>query len=124
MSSEVISAWDVYWVLQLDRIGSTMFWLPVAASGFTFFGAMVSEGATVWDFEKKRLHGYVKYLCAAMFASWLACLFLPSSKTAAAIIVLPAIANNETVQTEAADLYKLAKQAMQKAVGEEKETKE
>lgn len=38
--------------------------------------------------------------------------FLPSTKTAAAMIVIPAVANNEAIQREAGELYGIAKDAL------------
>lgn len=41
---------------------------------------------------------------------------LPSSKTAAAMVIVPAIANNETIRKESGELYDLAKQALRDSV--------
>jgi hypothetical protein len=59
-------------------------------------------------------------LSVAAISSLLVLGLLPSTKTAAAMVVLPAIANNETLHTEAGELYGLAKQALKEAVGAEK----
>ena len=76
--------------------------------------------------------GWLSFLChtfehakAGLFAGLLAVLCIcfglflalasgltPSTKTAASMIVLPAIVNNETVMDEASDVYRLAKDAL------------
>lgn len=108
----MISAWDIYWVMQLDTIGMAMGTISV-------FGLIVV--AVVWGAaacEIRRLWGYL--VAVAVTGVWFVCLlaaiFLPSTKTAAAMFVIPAVANNETIQKEAGDLYKLAKQALREAV--------
>ena len=49
-------------------------------------------------------------------ASWL----VPSTKTLAAMLVLPAIVNNETVQEDASEIYGLALEGLRKAVEDER----
>jgi hypothetical protein len=45
---------------------------------------------------------------------------LPDSKTAAAMYVIPAIANNETIKAESKEIYELAKEGLKKLVEEKK----
>lgn len=129
-----ISAWDIYWVLQLDSF------IAIAAA-LLVTGGVVSAGAVICGWidldwaesfpntcEKQAKSGLVKLKFAkrlALAAIPLAFLvaLLPSSRTAAAMYVLPAIVNNKTLQKEAGDLYGLAKQALQNAAGDEERQK-
>ena len=137
MSNEVISAWDVYWVMQLDSISvliSGLLAVSAVVCAGLFLVQAVHAGEDCWSWnegsiqERKefrrtiRGHG-ARALVAAMFFA-LASALTPSSKTVAAMLILPAIANNETIQREAGDLYGLAKEALREAVGgDEKDTK-
>lgn len=115
---ETISPWTIYWVMQLDTIG-------VAAVVLSIFGG----GALLllWGFvltELKSLAGY--FVSATASVVWLivlaAAIFLPSTKTAAAMYLIPAIASNQTIHREAGELYGLAKQALRQ-VGASDEAK-
>ena len=122
----VISPWDIYWVLQLDSINAAIATLAVgcgvAAAGGLFIMAMATnrglpilqrEGDDeAWAKSKK----IAARLVAACAAFTLISAFLPSTRTAAAMFIIPAVANNETIQQEAGDLYKLAKEALANAV--------
>lgn len=110
----VISAWDVYWVMQLDAIGVAMVLISIVG--------MIIVGCLFLGWLEKDVPGFVLALITPAWGfALLLAIFLPSTKTAAAMIVLPAVANNETVQTEAVDLCRLAKKALADAVGEEPE---
>ena len=107
-----MSAWTIYWILQLDTIGNAMGLISFLGLLFVPLG---------WAFSIdviKSLWAYVA--CSLATAAWavavMAAIFLPSTKTAAAMVIIPAIANNEAIQKEAGDLYQLAKQALREAV--------
>lgn len=113
----MLSAWDVYWVMQLDSINAGAAIIGVFGTAFGAIGTGVFTVA-VADGEEwappvlrlaRRVLG-VGVLCA------IAAVFLPSTKTAAAMIVVPAIANNQTLQREAGELYTLAKDALREAI--------
>lgn len=102
-----MNAWTIYWVMQLDSINSGVALL-------TFFGCLACPFLWLYVLEETEgLGARVLATFASFFAAVLVALaiLLPSSKTAAAMVILPAIANNEQVQKEAGDLYALAKQA-------------
>lgn len=124
-----MSAWTVYWVLQLDSIRFVFILLAIlsvlAAFLTTIFGGMMSTG--YGDEEKgngAKLLGYAKRLWVAFAALLIAANLTPSSKTAAAMIVLPALTSEEvvgTVKSEAKELYEMAKEALKdKITTEEK----
>lgn len=119
----MISPWEVYFILQLDEIRGM----------FTFFAFMLGVGCFIAFFagailrdnypehpsyaSGKRLHDVI---VPRLFFALLVCgainSFIPSTKTMAAVVILPAIVNNETVQKEAGDLYALAKQGLKELV--------
>jgi hypothetical protein len=151
----MISAWDVYWVMQLDSIGFALSWLGLAALAAAivalWFAAIGFESvgdepvakperighAEIPDFSFERRHREWRERksrreVAVASTPWVgrfACVFatftalniaLPSTKTAATMFIVPAIANNEAIHKEAGELYGLAKQALKEAVGAEK----
>jgi TctA family transporter len=124
----MISAWDVYWVMQLDSISTTvgvagLFGLAGAIASL-FIGSMVTDRAWKPSEAQDRMWASIvrtskRMAIAGALLSVLSG-FVPSTKTAATMIVLPAIVNNETLHKEAGELYGLAKQALKEAVGAEK----
>lgn len=111
----MITAWQIYWVMQLDVIRSGMVGVPIFAFSIAVFFAIASGGESVWNEEKHRLYGWVKPFLAILTIMVVSWVFIPSSKTVAAMIVLPAITSDkviETVTPEARELYELAKDAL------------
>ncbi len=131
-----ISAWDIYWVLQLDSInvvvfilafggsiGTALFWLSGAlfldlAVKFPELASSKQEAAT-----GRAQVRVAKRMAAALIPIFVLAALLPSTKTAAAMYVIPAVANNETLRKEAGELYGLAKDALKDAVGHEEKSK-
>lgn len=105
----MISPWEIYWVMQLDTIGVASVFLTILCLPSAVVTAIAaSEGDLPW---------YVPITLAHFAAFFLVCaVFLPSSKTAAAMLVIPAIANNEAIQKEAGDLYRIAKDGLRELV--------
>jgi hypothetical protein len=121
----MITAWDIYWVMQLDSIGAALSFLSAG-------GLMLAVALTVWNGISRFDTNEFPSLCDvdARKAAWavranlrktvllvavplfVVNAFIPSTKTAATMIVLPAVANNETVQREAGELYGIAKDAL------------
>lgn len=115
----MISPWEIYLVMQLDTIGGA----AVLVSTFGVVGLLF-----MWTWIAEYSDGIAARVVGAAFtAAWAlsvaVAVFIPSSKTAAAMIVIPAIANNEKFQDEAGDLYRLAKQGLEKLVASEPEKK-
>ena len=116
----MISAFEVYLVMQLDSIRTMLLVSGVIGTAFCF-----SAFVTVFEFEDTpRWLKFIFGLCILFgFASGL----LPSSKTAAAMILVPALASEEVVEpvaAEARELYQLAKQALREVAKTEKEPQE
>ncbi len=138
----MISAWQIYLVMQLDSISAALTVISIALVIASIVAAFKYDTAKslreIWD-NSRTSYGaadYNKYDARMRSAgrtfkkaitisatSMMLAALLPSSKTAAAMIVIPAIANNERFQAEAGDLYKLAKQGLQKIVADKKEEK-
>lgn len=105
-----LSAWDIYWVTRLDEISIALtFAIPVliAVLALSMFIYAVSE------FE---LQGARKL--AVKLIPWIVGLtavnvFIPNTKQAAAMIVLPAIVNSEAVQQIPNELTTLAREWLQ-----------
>jgi hypothetical protein len=111
-----MNAFSLYLILQLDSIVRTLGIISVIGAGGSLLGFIVAAlqrsdeynghevSSAIFKYAKRGL-----ITCVALFAfNGL----LPSSKTAAVMIVLPAVANNENIQREAGELYQIAKQGL------------
>ena len=110
----MISPFEVYLVMQLDTIRPAAGVFGFAATGAGLF-------VVIFGFTEDETWG--KWLGSLLLASgllsFLLATFLPSTKTAAAMLILPAITADEVVKplgNEAKELYDLAKDALRKAV--------
>lgn len=117
-----ISPLEIYLVLQLDRISNMLELL-------SFFGSVIaiiywvvymvhrdSDYVTVPEIPAK--------IWAVLIVAITTTSVIPSSNTAAAMIILPPLVNEglPAVGDEARELYDLAKQALENAVRPEPET--
>lgn len=138
----MINAWQIYMVMQLDSISAALVVVSIALVIASIVAAFKYDYAKslreIWA-DGRNSYGsqeYNKYDASVRSAgrtfkkaiiisatSMMLAALLPSSKTAAAMIVIPAIANNERFQAEAGDIYKLAKQGLQKLVADEQDKK-
>jgi mannose/fructose/N-acetylgalactosamine-specific phosphotransferase system component IIC len=115
-----MNAFSLYLILQLDSIGTTLAIVSIVGALASVIGlaaAACTRGdescrSEVDHTVSNEIFKYAKrglITCVALFAfNGL----LPSSKTAAVMIVLPAVANNENIQREAGELYQIAKQGL------------
>lgn len=108
----MISAWGIYWVMQLDSINGTLTWIAVLASLALLVCAFIWSVADGDEEIGRRVWKMLKASLATLAVTFLLGTFIPSTKTAAMMIVLPRIANNEAIQREAGDLYGIAKDAL------------
>ena len=108
----MISAWDIYWVMQLDSINGTLTWIAVLASFSLIVCAFAWAACNFDDGIGKRVAKWLKATLATLAVTFLLGTFIPSTKTAAMMLVIPAVANNEAIQREAGDLYGIAKDAL------------
>jgi hypothetical protein len=117
MGAEVvmITSWELYLWTRLD--GFQILFIGLASVSLLVAFVTTIEEISGWL-------PYRKYMVAiTMFFAFLAVL-MPSKKDAAMIWVIPKLAtveNVELLQGEAAEIYKLAKQALKESVGVEDE---
>ena len=119
--------WTIYFVMQADTICAAL-WIIFGLSTL-IAGAWSGVTLDQWsEREKKEGAKSVKRVWKKL--RWilppilLLALIMPNTKTLATAIVLPAVANNETIQEEAGDLYNIAKSALKGALVDEKESVE
>lgn len=122
-----MSEWDIYWVMQMDSIKNflkVMTGISFVISFVVFvFSSLAAElnGEDLKAFFAKfwKAFGFIVIpVCVAMLV---ANALTPSTKTLAAMKILPPIVNNEGIKAEAGDLYKLAKDALRNAAGVKEE---
>jgi hypothetical protein len=111
----MITAFDIYLVLQLDSI-TRIFSIAAIASGIS---SLILGMIGFCEGRPNMIKAAKKCIAVAMLSA-VPVAFIPSSKTAAAMIVIPAIVNNEKFQGEAKELYDLAKRALSDEVTEPK----
>ena len=122
----MISAFEIYFVMQLDT------WVFV--SRVTSFLSLVifvvlniatyEIGGTAKETAKETAKPYWRALLFIFCLSSTIGMLLPTSKTAAAMIILPKIASNENMATlskEASELYNIAKDAIKKVSKDDKQ---
>lgn len=121
----MITAWQIYWVMQLDSIGGMLTFTAIVCGVAVLFlwvwGAIekaCSSNSPEMELSKREaargvaLHRSAKPLTILAGILLLANAFIPSTKTAAMMLVIPAVANNQAIQREAGDLYGIAKDAL------------
>lgn len=125
----MISPFEVYLVMQLDSIG-VIFALAFCALGLVVLVASIMCVFAVMDDDEDALATskalFRKMITPFIFVAVIGSL-IPSSKTAAAMIILPALTSKEVTEPlakEGKELYALAKQALRDAVDAKDETKE
>tara|TARA_R110000744_G_scaffold380215_1_gene500272 strand:- start:57312 stop:57662 length:351 start_codon:yes stop_codon:yes gene_type:complete len=107
----------IYWLTRLDSIKDLLGWL-------TFFGILVALACCAFtaflsDEEASEVKWRNRFLLIPILSIGFpvvlatANVFIPTTKEAAAIIALPAIANNADVQEIGADIMELSKQWLQ-----------
>lgn len=114
----MISAWDVYWVMQLDSIG-----MGLGFSGLILivFGSLVFYACVESD-DYRGIWIAIPSVALA-FIFWIGNAFLPSSKTAAAMYIVPRLTSGEAIEAmkpEARELYELAKDAIRELATDKK----
>lgn len=126
---ELINPWLLYLVMQADSIITSvrifgMFTMIAAiACGAT---AIALTPDTSYDYHRRgnrvpddeeisRHKSLIKWavrFTAAAALLFSVAFFIPSTKTAAVLLVVPTLANNPTIQKEAGDIYTIAKEAL------------
>ena len=104
IATEVISPWTVYLISRLDPISAACTWISIVCLSscalYLMFG-FLDNG------EVPRVH---RGLWALIVFAGLGCMFIPTTKEACAIYLIPKIANNESVQEIGIDIKTLARE--------------
>lgn len=113
----MISPFEIYLIMQLDDIKNALVGCTAVgvATGVTLGLFLVMGLGDLHNNEKaanKALKSGVTFALFLGITAGFINMILPSSRTAAAMVLIPAIANNETIQREANDLYALAKEGL------------
>lgn len=117
-----ISPWEMYLVLQLDSIRAALntfstlgfFLFCPFCLLFPFFADAAGIKNTPAIIKKTAKVGALVLVPAFILTAT-----IPSSRTMAAMIVVPAIVNNPSIRSEAGELYELAKEALRGVVKQE-----
>lgn len=114
----MITAFDVYLVMQLDSLCDFLTILALISAGASAFVLIpMIEGS-------ERAKGYFKYSFVIMIGLAFLLTIVPSTKTAAAMIILPKLANEKNVDIvtgEAKELYQLFKQSLVDEIKDDKD---
>ena len=106
-----MTAWQVYWWLKLDMVGSIVIGmgvLGVAATLITFVCTMVAGEYDECALAKKWKLRFI--VCMVMsIAVIITGNMLPTSKEAAVIYMLPRVVNSDVVKKDVPELYEAAK---------------
>ena len=95
--------------MQLDDIHGTAEW-------FGWVGGIVAVVfAVIYFLTDRDYQGLRVWAKRAAYASVIGAVlssFIPTTKVAASMVIIPAVANNPNVQREAGDLYQIAKEGL------------
>ena len=116
-----LTAWDIYWVTRLDEISillTVSFVLIAIVTVFFCFSWVANRSNYERQYhngveKQKTAVGLLKWLVPILIAVGLTNAFIPSTKQAAVMIVLPAIVNSEAVQQIPNELTTLAREWLQ-----------
>lgn len=115
MNSEIIDPWTVYWITRLDGINA------VACIGMVLLGFASAASIIAWLVAGIREMGRAAFVCVPLFLMCLfVAVFVPTTKEACAIYMIPKIANNEDVHGVAVEVRDLAREWI-KALGPKEE---
>jgi hypothetical protein len=120
-----ITGWQIYWVTRLENIGLMLFILAVPVlllSAIWLVATVVERNERCWTCNEKRNHK-VKWplmtFLTAIAVLFTVC-FIPTTKEAAAIYILPKVANNEKVQAIPSKILTLADEWLEELRPEKK----
>jgi hypothetical protein len=119
MTTEIITPMQMYWLTRLstlkDGLGFIIFLLFILAVGY-FIAGCVLQDPDFSDSTHKRGKKFIKtsppLAIIAVVLLFVNCL-IPSTRSMAAILIVPCIANSEKVQTAGNHLYDLAVEWME-----------
>ena len=107
----MITAFDIYLVMQLDSISCIL----SAITLFLIIAIVFFSMACIDDLGEGRMPKYIKHAIVYLLIIMAINSLIPSSKTAAAMIIIPKIASDKNIDYfsgEAKELYKYFKQSL------------
>lgn len=103
----VVSSWTIYWVTRCDAIHTAA---TIFAIGFAIMASVWIPACLDSECRKTTLvMGEIVFVSMFVLSIGIA-IFVPSTKQAAAIIVIPKIANSQNVKDLGAGVVELAKE--------------
>lgn len=94
----MITPFQMYLLLMLDSVCAVTVIITIVLAFITFvFGAML-VACDVNEEEQKYARKFLKYLVPVFVLSLLSAVFIPNTKQAATIFLVPKVLNNEKVQ--------------------------
>jgi len=124
-----MSPWTLYWITTLDRIQALLI-CGISTTIILVLGYIIITGMHM-DMEQHNLSPEEKAAISTKMKKmgiygWFITIvlsiiltFLPSTKSMAFIYIIPKVVNNETIQTEASEIYDLAKTYLKKQLESE-----
>ncbi len=107
-----MTAWELYFLLKLDDIQGLLTGFAIISGITLFMSALMLSVEELWSTRRKRLP--ISLLIVMLFFS-LTATIIPSTKQMTAILVVPALINNEKVQELPNELLELLDMGIDKA---------
>jgi L-asparagine transporter-like permease len=124
-----MSPWTLYWITTLDRIQALLI-CGISTTIILVLGYIIitcmhmdmeqhnlspeEKAAISTKMKKMGIYGWFITIVLSIILT-----FLPSTKSMAFIYIIPKVVNNETIQTEASEIYDLAKTYLKKQLESE-----
>lgn len=120
----MISSSEIYWILMLDNIRGFLVMCAIVSAITTLGCLLFTAICAANDDPYKDLLKMVKIAFVWFITASLALCFIPSTKQAAIVKAIPAIANSEAVaemSKDAKDIYRLGVKSIKEHLGGEKD---
>lgn len=123
----MITPMQIYWVMQLDSIrdGLLLQCILLAVVSFVAITAacinILDETVDASKRQKIWLTINAIFWTGLFSLSCVARTFIPSTKTACAMFAIPMVVNNETIQADSAEVYRLGMERLKEVLETEKE---
>ena len=127
-----ITPFQIYLWQQLDTIHSQLFSLHLPIILLSLLGVFAlamfhdvdwASSDTKSAIRKKVWNTYKFFVFPYLIITQLISIFLPTSKTVAMMIAIPAIIDSKPVQKDLPDVYNMALEALKNQINSKKETK-
>ena len=105
----------MYWITRLNGIKDVLIIITIVSAVFSLFlfTGLIILMAEQYDKQLATCSRWLKKTSMALAIAVVSLVFIPNLKEMCAILVIPAIANNEKVQGLGEEFYYLAKEWMQ-----------